>query len=83
MIRTHTHSDFDIQLRNKAITINYNSKNQVLFVERENWVSHKREYKSKQVNQLKSLQLYSDNSTIEIFINDGESVFYEIFYTRR
>ena len=82
LIRTHTHSDFDIQLRNKAITINYNSKNQVLFVERENWVSHKREYKSKQVKQLKSLQLYSDNSTIEIFINDGESVFSMRYFTQ-
>lgn len=74
-------SDFQLLLRDGAVEIHYCSKKNELSVTRENWVTYKKETKVKQIQSLAQMSIFSDNSSIEIFVNDGECVFSLRYFT--
>lgn len=50
-------------------------KNKILKITRMSWLTGKEEQKSINLDGLNKLQIFCDNSAIEIFINNGQSVF--------
>ncbi|MGM0219385.1 glycoside hydrolase family 32 protein [Enterococcus sp. AZ126] len=64
---------FSITLNSDMNSINYT--NGRLEISRINWVSGECESKEIEISSLFKLQIFNDNSTMEIFINDGEYVF--------
>ena len=53
----------------------YNDHAQKKFtLSRQNWLTHTIESKSCTMDKLRNLELWSDNSSVEIFVNDGEEV---------
>lgn len=74
-------SDFHLFLRDCSVEIHYYGKKNVLSVTRVNWVANKKETKVKQVQSLSQMSIFSDNSSIEIFVNDGECVFSLRYFT--
>ncbi|MEO1771598.1 glycoside hydrolase family 32 protein [Candidatus Enterococcus ferrettii] len=50
-------------------------KKGLLQISRINWVSGKKEMKELALEELHSLQIFCDNSTVEFFINEGQYVF--------
>lgn len=65
--------DFSLLLNSKCNLINY--YNGELVVGRINWVTNEIETKSIKVKKLTKLQIFCDNSTLEIFVNGGQHVF--------
>ncbi|MGG3159761.1 glycoside hydrolase family 32 protein [Priestia megaterium] len=74
-------SDFQMFLRNEAVEIHYCGKKNVFSVTRENWATNKKETKFKQVQGISQMSIFSDNSSIEVFVNDGECVFSLRYFT--
>lgn len=74
-------SDFQLLLRDGAVEIHYCGKKNELSVTRESWVTYKKETKVKQIQSLAQMSIFSDNSSIEIFVNDGECVFSLRYFT--
>jgi len=68
-----TPETFSLTLNGGANMINFD-KGQ-LAISRVNWVSGKQELKKIPLASLDKLQIFNDHSTMEIFINDGQSVF--------
>lgn len=81
LTREESSSDFHLSLRNGAIEINYSGKKNEFSVTRINWVTNKKEVKIKEVQMLSQMSVFSDNSAIEIFVNDGECVFSLRYFT--
>lgn len=74
-------SDFYLSLRNGAIEIRYVGEKNEFSITRVNWVSHTRETKVNKIQNFSQMSLYSDNSTIEVFVNNGECVFSSRYFT--
>lgn len=67
--------DFDILLYQGEIKISYNSyENEILF-SRKNWIKGTMETKTSSVKECRKLEIWSDHSSIEVFVNEGEVVF--------
>ncbi|MBE6072655.1 MAG: glycoside hydrolase family 32 protein [Clostridium butyricum] len=81
LLRNNGLSDFKLSLRNNSIEINYCKKTRMFSVSRKNWVTNKKESKMKKLNSLMQLNIFSDNSTLEVFVNNGESVFSLRYFT--
>lgn len=79
--RKNCTSDFHLMLRNFAVEIHYCNRNNVLSVTRKNWITHQKETKVKPMNSLSQMSIFSDNSSAEIFVNDGECVFSLRYFT--
>lgn len=79
--REDSTSDFYLSLRNGAIEIRYVGEKNEFSMTRVNWVSHTRETKVNEIQNLSQMSLYSDNSTIEVFVNNGECVFSSRYFT--
>lgn len=81
LLRRNGLNDFKLCLRNHAVVINYCAETKIFSVSRENWVTKKKESKSKEIQSLLQLSIFSDASTIEIFVNNGEYVFSLRYFT--
>ena len=81
VLRRNGLNDFKLCLRNHAVEINYCAETKIFSVSRENWVTKKKESKSKEIQSLLQLSIFSDASTIEIFVNNGEYVFSLRYFT--
>ncbi len=80
---TDSQSEFRISLRNGAVEIYYCDKTNRLTVSRMNWVTHEKESREAEVSLLTDLRMFSDNSSLEIFVNDGELVFSLRYFTEK
>lgn len=81
LTRQRFNRDFQLSMRNDAVSLQYNHKAKMLVVSRINWVSKKCETKVITLEQLSNLRIISDSSTMEIFVNDGASVFSLRYFT--
>lgn len=79
--RKNSSHDFYLFLRNCAVEIHYCHKKNVLSVTRKSWVTHQKETKTKRIQNLSQMSVFSDNSSMEIFVNDGECVFSLRYFT--
>ena len=68
--RMETNS-FAVELQNGEVVINYNIVDKILRVIRRNWVSGEYEEHSCKIADLNNLEIWSDISSVEIFVNDG------------
>lgn len=67
--------DFTLTLAN-AVTVTFNATQQLMTVTRMNWATQQQESRTCVLeNGLQSLRLLVDQSSLEMFINDGEEVF--------
>jgi beta-fructofuranosidase len=58
-----------------ALKLHYNSNDKILNIKRLNWLTGEFDEKYLNVNEsLKMLRVFIDNSSVEIFINEGEKV---------
>lgn len=73
--RNNGFSDFKLLLRNNSIEINYCEDTKIFSVSRTNWVTKEKESKTQELQSLLQLSIFSDSSTLEVFVNNGESVF--------
>lgn len=64
-----------IILQNKEVIISYDKNKKVFCVNRINWTNGMMEEKFCEVSTLESLEIWSDNSSVEVFINNGKRVF--------
>lgn len=74
-------SPFVLSLRNGVVCITYAPQTQSLLVQRKNWVDGKPETRQLVLPKLFQLQIFSDNSSMEIFVNDGAAVFSMRYFT--
>lgn len=64
-----------LYLRNRNVGVTYYPKTQILEVSRKNWTDGEIQTKQIPLPELTELQIFSDNSSAEIFVNDGAAVF--------
>ena len=64
-----------LYLRNRNVGVTYHPKTQILEVSRKNWADGEIQTKQIPLPELTELQIFSDNSSAEIFVNDGAAVF--------
>ncbi|MCA1029571.1 sucrose-6-phosphate hydrolase [Bacillus timonensis] len=65
---------FEMLIRDHARIV-YNQTEGIFTLERHSFADGKTESRSCKLNELHSLRIYLDTSSIEIFVNDGEEVF--------
>lgn len=80
LIQNKSHS-FTLYLRNRTICITYHAETQILEVSRKNWVNGELQTKQLLLSELLELQIFSDNSSAEIFVNNGAAVFSMRYFT--
>lgn len=56
------------------LTIEYIYEKKIIRITRKNWVSEDLEFRECIINDLKDIEMWVDNSSIELFINNGEKV---------
>lgn len=66
--------DMEINLHGGEVKVQFDPNEKKLTLSRQNWLTHMDESKSCTVDKLRNLELWSDNSSVEIFVNDGEEV---------
>lgn len=81
LIRNKTNYPFTLYLCNRTIGITYSPETQILEVKRKNWVDGKMQTRQFALSELSELQIFSDNSSAEIFVNDGVAVFSMRYFT--
>lgn len=74
-LKRNTNQSFQLYLCNRTVGIAYHPENQILEVSRKNWVDGKMQTRQLLLSVLSELQIFSDNSSAEIFVNDGAAVF--------
>ena len=80
LIQNKSHS-FTLYLRNRTVCITYHAETQILEVSRRNWVNGELQTKQLLLSELLELQIFSDNSSAEIFVNNGAAVFSMRYFT--
>lgn len=68
-----------ISFHDGQTAIKYNT-NEVKFI-RKNWVTNEPEYKTCNLESLNEIEIWADNSSMEIFLNNGEKVFSSRIFT--
>ena len=58
-----------------TIKVNYSKEKRLLQVERKKWDYEGYDVKEKKINNLENIHIFIDQSTAEIFVNNGENVF--------
>jgi beta-fructofuranosidase len=81
LLRNNGSSDFELLLRNNSIEIKYCEETKIFSVSRKNWVTKENESTTKRLESLFQLSIFSDSSTLEVFVNNGESVFSLRYFT--
>lgn len=66
---------FKIELQGGEASIEYKMRQKVLKVKRKSWINKKFDEKSCEIEHLNKLEIWSDTSSIEMFVNDGQYVF--------
>ena len=66
--------DLEINFHDNEAIIKYNAKQKQLTFSRKNWETNIFEEKTSIINNLTEIEIWSDYSSIEIFINNGEIV---------
>lgn len=66
--------DLEINFHDNEAIIKYNAKQKQLTFSRKNWETNVFEEKTSIINNLTEIEIWSDYSSIEIFINNGEIV---------
>ena len=67
--------DLNVLFHKGEAEISYNSTLNELIFSRKNWVDGSKDIKTVEVNSLEELEIWSDNSSLEIFVNYGANVF--------
>lgn len=73
--RTGKNPDLCIQFNHGEAEIRYISKEKSLTFSRKNWVNSSVESKLVRSDELNKIELWSDNSSMELFVNGGQTVF--------
>lgn len=67
--------DFLIQLQKSEVTIKYDTASNKIHMLRMNWESKEVEERACEIDPLKTMEIWSDNSSVELFVNGGKRVF--------
>ena len=71
-----------LYLRDRTVGITYDAETKTLEVSRRNWANEEIQTRQLLLPELSELQIFSDNSSAEIFVNDGAAVFSMRYFTR-
>lgn len=71
----NTTKSFKLNLRDENVKLSYDELTGLFTVYRKDWVTEKHEKRSKVIDQMKKVRIIGDTSALEIFVNDGISVF--------
>ena len=66
---------FTVSFQDGEVVINYEQEEGLLKVRRKSWVSKEMEERICEIGQLENMEVWSDVSSTEIFVNDGSRVF--------
>ena len=80
LIQNKNHSLL-LYLRNRTVGITYHPETQILEVSRKNWANGEIQIRQLILSELSELQIFSDNSSAEIFVNNGAAVFSMRYFT--
>lgn len=80
-LKRKTGRSFKLYLRNRTVGIVYRPENQRLEVSRKNWAGENIQTRKLLLSELSELRIFSDNSSAEIFVNNGEAVFSMRYFT--
>lgn len=72
--------NLSLNLHSGEVKLEYNWVEKKLLFMRHNWISHAYETKSCDLDRLREIEIWSDHSSIEVFINGGEAVFSSRIY---
>ena len=75
MQRTGEKQDFCILFHHKEAELKYISKEKKLVFSRRNWVDGSMENRSAMIDTWNEIEIWSDHSSMEIFVNGGQTVF--------
>ena len=75
MQRTGEKQDFCILFHHKEAELKYISKEKKLVFSRRNWVDGSMENRSVMIDTWNEIEIWSDHSSMEIFVNGGQTVF--------
>lgn len=82
LLRKDPHQPLSLSLRSHTVYITYCPKAQILEIGRKNWANGEMQIRKLSLASLSKLQIFSDNSSAEIFVNDGEAVFSMRYFTQ-
>lgn len=83
LLRKEPEHPLEVFLRSRTISIVYRPKSRVLEVSRRNWANGETQTRQVNLPELSELQIFSDNSSAEIFINGGTDVFSMRYFTSK
>ena len=72
--RVHSFSSFSISLYGNEVSIAFDPEKQWICLTRKHWVSGQPEYRYCSLRSLSDVEIWSDSSSLEIFLNRGEAV---------
>ncbi|MDE7242623.1 MAG: GH32 C-terminal domain-containing protein, partial [Oscillospiraceae bacterium] len=81
LVRTAPTAALSLSLRNHTIDISYDPERQILQVSRQNWADNGVQTRDIPLPVLTELDIFSDASSVEIFINNGAAVFSMRYFT--
>lgn len=67
--------DFHISLYHGDVEITYKAKDKKITFARKNWVNGMMQEKTASIDDCHELEIWSDHSSIEVFVNEGQTVF--------
>lgn len=73
--KNQTGNPLMLYLRNRTVGITYHPETHILEVSRKNWADGGIQARQLSLPELSELQVFSDNSSAEIFVNNGAAVF--------
>lgn len=68
-------ADLELRLHNGEWTFQYNAAAQTAVISRRRWIDGGQDQRTLDLPELTGLELWCDQSSVELFLNDGESVF--------
>ncbi len=80
-LKRNKNQSLKLYLRNRTIGIIYHLETKTLEVSRKNWADEKIQTRQLLLPELSELQIFSDNSSAEIFVNNGAAVFSMRYFT--
>lgn len=75
MIRKNIKSNLDIMIDQGDVSIKYNAQDGKMYFSRKNWVDDSMDTKTVMAERCSEIEIWSDCSSIEVFVNGGEIVF--------
>lgn len=79
--RTDLAAPLSLSLRDHTVDVTYQPEKRILQVTRQNWVGNGAQSKEIALPELTQLDIFSDASSMEIFVNDGAAVFSMRYFT--